>query len=44
VRWDSVGIASPLKVEPALSEKDAAAATFDDWMSPFTREFGGEST
>jgi dTDP-4-dehydrorhamnose 3,5-epimerase len=38
VRWDSLGIDWGLEAAPVLSEKDAAAPSFDDWQSPFTWE------
>lgn len=37
VRWDSLGINWGVRA-PVLSEKDAAAPSFDDWQSPFTWE------
>jgi len=41
VRWDSAGIDWPLSGEPILSDKDAAAAPFASFRSPF--EFGEPS-
>ncbi len=38
VRWDSLGIDWGLAGPPKLSPRDAAAPTFADWNSPFTRE------
>lgn len=36
VRWDSCGIDWGLDAAPLLSDKDAAAPLFDDFVSPFT--------
>ncbi|MBD3679323.1 MAG: dTDP-4-dehydrorhamnose 3,5-epimerase [Rhodobacteraceae bacterium] len=38
VRWDSLGIDWGLQGEPVLSEKDAVAPAFSDWLSSFTWE------
>ena len=38
VRWDSCGIDWGLKADPVLSDKDAAAPTFDEFESPFVWE------
>lgn len=35
VRWDSCGIDWPLSRDPILSEKDAIAPVFSDFVSPF---------
>jgi dTDP-4-dehydrorhamnose 3,5-epimerase len=39
VRWDSCGIDWPIdSAAPVLSEKDAGAPNFADFMTPFTYE------
>ncbi|MEN8860728.1 dTDP-4-dehydrorhamnose 3,5-epimerase [Qipengyuania flava] len=38
VRWDSLGIDWGLSAPPILSDKDAQAPTFVDWVSPFIYE------
>ena len=35
VRWDSCGIEWPLSGDPILSDKDAIAVAFSDFVSPF---------
>lgn len=38
VRWDTLGIDWGLTTDPVLSQKDATAMAFQDWISPFAYE------